>query len=125
MKKLEKVLVDKKVSALVFRKDFGEDGVNFLTEKGLPLQVGIHKNKSGRDTKSHIHDDFIKSMKLERHEVLYVIKGSATITFFKKSGQIKKTLKTGDGVLVMKVAHKVSFPPRSVVLEIKQGPHEE
>lgn len=46
---------DGKTIAIVVRKDFKKEGVNFISDPDFPLQLGISNYKKNEKIKAHFH----------------------------------------------------------------------
>lgn len=125
MQNLEKVIENKKLIAIIIRKNIITDGVKFLTEETNTFQVGIHSRKKGTKLPPHIH-------KLEKpltiktiQEILYVVSGKVKVSLYGTNGKKlrSKILLSGDSILLVSGGHGVNFMEHSRIFEVKQGPY--
>lgn len=127
MKGLEKILIAKKLVAVVVRDDIDiKNGINFFTKPNEPLQLALHSYNTKKETQIH-HNKVAKPFnQTEKYKYIYMTKGAAEVELSLKSGQVVKiiNLKRGDSVIIMDIFHKVIFAPKSRAIEIKQGPYE-
>jgi len=122
---IEKIEWQGKTLALVLRKSFDKDGVNFITDENNPLQLGILKHPSGTRIKPHIHkysEKLVKSI----HEILHIEYGKVNASFYDDEGKpvCNTLLNMGDTILLMSGGHGFNILEDSKIIEIKQGPYE-
>jgi hypothetical protein len=122
---IEKIEWQDKTLALVLRKSFDKDGVNFVTDNSNPLQLGVIKHSMGTVIKPHVHK---KSEKVINsiHEILHIESGKVGTDFYDDAGHkiVSTTLYMGDTILLMSGGHGFNILEDSKIIEIKQGPYE-
>lgn len=121
---VEKVYQNKKLLALIFRSLIRVDGVKFLTEDANDLQVGIHNRQKGIKLAPHVHKFTNPSVVSTIQELLLVLNGRIRVNLYTSQGMfvLKKILKTGDSILLIRGGHGVDFLEDARVFEVKQGP---
>ncbi len=125
MKGVEEVYKDKKLIAIVFRKDIKVDSVKFLTPEDNNFQIGIHNREKDLKLPPHIHK-IGKNIKIDSvQEMLYLVWGKIRVNLYSKSGKVfsKKILTSGDSILLISEGHGVDFLEDSRIFEVKQGPY--
>ncbi len=121
-KSFEKIKSGKKLLAIIIRKGFGEEGINFLTEPEDPFQIGVLNHKKGYVVEPHIHNKLIKKNNLNQ-EFLFIISGEIVAKFYDGNKLIKTTtLQEGDALLQVEGGHGFKMLKPSKIIEVKQGP---
>lgn len=120
---MEKITVDNTLLALIIRKNFNREGVNFVTSKENPLQVGVSQYAQGVTIKPHIHKKPLRYIRTTQ-EILYIVKGKVKVDlFFKNKKVVKKILKEGDAIIFISGGHGFRFLSDAKIFEVKQGPY--
>ena len=125
MNGVEEITYQGKVLAKVFRGNQVEDGVQFFTSQDNPFQVGMHSRKKGVSLTPHIHV-LEKPLVVDViQEILFVQSGKIRLTLYTDQGKVieRKTLATGDSVLLLSGAHGVDILEDAKIFEVKQGPY--
>lgn len=119
---IEKIIENKKLLAVIVRRRFNRKGVNFITDRNSPLQLGISNYKNNIEIKAHIHRSPSRYIRTTQ-EFLYIIRGRIRIDlFYKNKRVVTKILSSGDSILLMS-GHRINFLAPTKILEIKQGPY--
>jgi mannose-6-phosphate isomerase-like protein (cupin superfamily) len=110
--------------ALVIRKDFHSDGIEFFTPNSYTLQLGYMNRPEGYSIKPHIHNPVIREV-CHTNEVLFVKSGKVKITFYTdEQAYIKDiVLVTGDIILLIEGGHGFEMLEPTEMIEVKQGPY--
>jgi hypothetical protein len=124
MDKVERIVHGRRVLAIILRSETKIDGVEFLTPKEFPLQMGVQSRKKGEIIAPHAHRQskrFIRSTQ----EMLHIDYGRVQIDFYdSEKRKISSTvLKTGDTVLLVEGGHGINVLEDSKIIEVKQGPY--
>ena len=121
---VEKIQWDDKIFALILRGNYEPEGVNFITSKDEPIQLGVLKHQHGTKIKPHIHKNQPRTIS-EIQEVLHIEYGKVQAEFYDRSG--KKVgniiLNSGDTLLLLCGGHGFNILKDSKMIEIKQGPY--
>lgn len=125
MKGVEGVFKGKKLVAIVFHKNLQVKDIEFFTDNDNPLQIGAHNRKKGTKLTPHVHIINAPITVNSVQEWLLVQKGQILVVMYTEKGKVidKKTLSTGDSILLMEGGHGVEFLKNSRIFEIKQGPY--
>jgi len=119
---IEKIIVKGTLLALIIRKNFNKEGVNFITSKESPLQLGVSRYAKNTSIACHVHKNWARYIKTTQ-EIIYIVEGKARVDlFFKNKKVITKILKPKDSILLMG-AHALKFLTNTKIIEIKQGPY--
>ena len=122
--KIESVLHEKKLLAIILRYGPIDPGVHFYTEDSNSLQLGKQLRKEGETVKPHQHKA-VETKKYETlQEVLYVEKGKVEVIFYsdEKKEMDRKILQQNDLILLIAGGHGFEFKEETVLIEVKQGP---
>ena len=122
---IERILDDKnRVLAIIIRKDFDKDGVEFLTPEDYPMQMAyMHHNKT-HVIVPHVHND-VKREIYHTSEVLVVKSGALRCDFYSDEKKYLKSvvINTGDIILLVAGGHGFECLQETEIVEIKQGPY--
>lgn len=121
---IEKIEWNDKLFALILRANYEPEGVNFITDKNNPLQLGILKHNQSVRIKPHFHNNILKTIR-EVQEVLHIVYGRIEADFFENNGKKigSVILESGDTILLLAGGHGFNILRDSKILEIKQGPY--
>lgn len=111
--------------ALIVRRGFDQQGVNFVTSEHNPLQVGVLKHPQGFNIKPHIHTASTRTIS-SIQEVLHIEYGRVAVDFYDEDGQRvgDAVLNMGDTILLLAGGHGFNILEDSKIIEVKQGPYE-
>jgi len=110
--------------AIIIRKGFKKEGINFVSNSDYPLQLGINSYKAGHIIENHLHQTrevLINNVQ----EVLFFKSGEALVSLFDKSKEFVKSLRLSAGDLIFFVdgGHGFQMLRDTVLIEVKQGPY--
>ena len=120
---LEKVIIDSKLAALVIKKGTDVKQSTFLSPDDLFMQIAIFKREAGFIEAPHYHKRVIR--KVNRVEqFLYLLSGEMKVFFYndKKILSKTKTVKKGDGLLLIRGIHGLKMTKNTKAISVKQGP---
>ena len=121
---IEKIEWNGKIFALILYREFNENGINFITSKENPLQVGTLIHKKGTEIKAHVHK--LSTRKIDSvQEVLHIEYGKIQADIFNDTGEKIKSciLNEGDTILLLNGGHGFRILENAKIIEIKQGPY--
>lgn len=110
--------------AIIVRKDFSKEGVNFVSNNGYSLQLGINSYKTGHKIENHLHQNRQLAIN-DVQEVVYFKSGEALVSLFDKNKKFVQSLKLSAGDLIFFVngGHGFEMVNDTVLIEVKQGPY--
>ena len=113
-----------KVFALILRAGYIQGGVNFITSKSEPIQLGVLNHKCGTKIKPHTHKNRAITIS-EIQEVLHVDYGKVEAIFYESDGkEVAATiLNSGDTILLLCGGHGLNILEDTKIIEVKQGPY--
>jgi len=115
---------DGKIIAVVIRRDFQKEGVNFVSKEDFPLQLGISNYKKEDKVKPHSHiRQEIRINKLQ--EVVHIDSGRVVANLYDMNSRIIKSveLATGDTIFLIDGGHGFEMLEDTKIIEVKQGPY--
>jgi len=115
---------DGKPIAIVIKKNFKKDGINFISKNEYPLQLGVNSYAAGSKIKPHVHLDkevTIKSLQ----EVVYIKNGELLVNLYDSNKTLFKSLKlsVGDLIFFISGGHGLEILSNTTIIEVKQGPY--
>tara|TARA_B100001059_G_C17555643_1_gene437481 strand:- start:226 stop:621 length:396 start_codon:yes stop_codon:yes gene_type:complete len=114
------------ILAILIRKNFEKDGINFFTPNSYSQQLGAMKHKKGHIIKRHTHK-YNERLVVQTQEVLIIKKGVLKVDFYdvKLNYFDSKILNEGDLILLASGGHGFEVIEDLEMFEIKQGPYDE
>lgn len=124
MGKIEKIMDEGEILAVIVRKDSSLQGVNFFTPQDFSQQLGLLVHEKGKKIKAHRHKRIKREISLTQ-EVLVILEGKVKIELYNDKLQKIKTviLTDRDTILLASGAHSIEILEFSRMIEIKQGPY--
>lgn len=119
---MQKIFYKKDLLAIKFK--INAYGAAPLTSPKESLQLMAHRHRKGHVIKAHKHKR-VKRATYRLGECLIIIKGKVkTDFFFPKNKYFKSvTVKTGEGILLLRGGHRIKFLTNAKIIEIKNGPY--
>jgi hypothetical protein len=125
MKMIEKIYNQKKLYALIVRRNYQKKkGVNFFTDKESTQQFGYMNHKKNHIILPHRHNKR-QSKILLTTEVLILLKGILRVDFYtdKEKYLFSKKLYANDLILLSDGGHGFKVLKDVKMIEVKQGPY--
>ncbi len=122
---IERIESEGELLAVVIRKEYVPEHVDFLTSEQEGLQLGFHQRKQGERVRAHHSIPFQNVSHLPANKIYLLQKGMATVDIYNQESQPVTTvsLQVGDTIIFITGAHGVTFTEDSQMMEIKQGPY--
>lgn len=110
--------------ALILRRDFKKDGIEFLTANDYSQQLGYMNRPAGYVIPPHVHNPVAREVRFTK-EVLFVKSGRVRVDFYSDAQQyIESTvLVAGDVILLAYGGHGFEMLEPTEMIEVKQGPY--
>jgi hypothetical protein len=111
--------------AWILYSDSGtERGIQFVTEKHEPFQIGVMRYDDGHKLAPHRHKPWKRKI-AQTYEVLFVRKGFLVVDFYTSGKRYLCTRRLSPGDVLVQVSggHGFTFREWSDVVEVKQGPY--
>ena len=115
---------DGKIIAIVVKREFEKEGVNFISKEDYPLQLGISSYKEGDKIKPHFHIE--KGIKINKiQEVVHIKSGRTMVNLYDLNGKKFKSvgLSDGDTIFFADGGHGFEMLEDTKIIEVKQGPY--
>ena len=121
---VEKITHNSEILAIIVRKEFNNEGINFFTPNEYSQQLAFMNHPSGKEIQPHIH----KKVHREVHytqETLFIRKGKLQVDFYSDDQKYldSRILKSGDVILLIKGGHGFKVLDDLEMFEVKQGPY--
>ena len=113
-----------KIIAIVVKREFEKDGVNFISKEDYPLQLGISGYKKGDRIKAHFHIE--KEIVINKiQEVVHIESGRTVVDLYDLNGKKIKSIELSDDDTIFFVdgGHGFEMLEDTKILEVKQGPY--
>jgi len=121
---LEKIQSGTRLFAIIIRRNFKKDGIEFFTPPDFSQQLGYMKHKAGYTIQEHVHELHHRDVSYTQ-ETLFIRKGRVRISFFADDRTFftSRELMTGDVILLASGGHGFEFLEETEMIEVKQGPY--
>jgi hypothetical protein len=121
---IETIRIEENVCALIVRKSFYGDNIEFFTKPEDSLQLGYMRREKGYKIQPHAHKKVVRSVEYT-NEVLFIKSGVVKVKFYddELKFRVSCVLDEGDTILLMACGHGFEMIEESQILEVKQGPY--
>ena len=120
---MEIILKNKKILAIIVRKNFKNKGIKFFTPNSFSQQLAQMSHKKGKIINCHYHKKTVRKT-INTQEVLIIKKGRLKVFLFdKKKYNCSRILKDGDLILLANCGHGFKALSNVTFIEVKQGPY--
>ena len=112
------------IIAIIVRRDYEVNGINFLSPNDFSLQLGYMKRPQGYQVVPHVHNP-VQRQTIGTQEVLFIRHGRIRIDFysFEENYLESRELSEGDLVLFAGAGHGIEILQEASILEVKNGPY--
>ncbi len=123
---IEKIEHNGELLAIIIRREYEPEGLEFLSEPHLGQQVAIMKHPAGHKISRHAHLSSPKQVN-GVVETLLVLEGLIEAEFYNKNKELVGVfpLKAGDVAYLISGGHGFRMIEDSKIFEVKQGPYSE
>ena len=123
-KSYEEVKYGGKLIAIILRKNYSSDKVEFFSPPDFSQQLGFLPHKKGDIIKSHFHKEVHRKITLTQ-EVLFIKKGELEVNFYTTNKEYitSRRLSAGDIILLCSGGHGFKMLEDTEMIEVKQGPY--
>jgi hypothetical protein len=121
---IDRVLNEDKELALIIRRDFRKDGIEFFTPNSYSQQIGYMNRPIGYVIPPHVHNPVIREVQYTK-EVLLIKTGRIRVDFYSENQEYLEStiLEAGDVILLAYGGHGFEMLEDSEIIEVKQGPY--
>lgn len=109
--------------AIIVRKDYHKEGIEFITPDYFSLQLGHMTRPSGYKVIPHTHNP-VRRETIGTQEVLFIKSGVVQVDFY-SFDQVyleSRDLAAGDLILLAGAGHGISVLETATIVEVKNGP---
>jgi len=112
------------ILAVVLRRAYRRDGIEFFTPPEFSQQLGYMNRPSGYVIPPHVHNPVPREVKYT-NEVLFIKSGRVRVDLYdEQRAYLRSTeLEAGDVILLASGGHGFEMLEDSEMIEVKQGPH--
>ena len=112
------------VLAMILRRDYRRDGIQFFTPPEYSQQLGYMNRPSGYVIPAHVHNPVSREVQ-QTSEVLFVRSGRVRVDFYTEERSYVRSveLQAGDVILLVSGGHGFEMLEDCEMIEVKQGPH--
>lgn len=123
-KMIEQFIYENQLSALVIRRDFRREGIEFFTPDDFSQQLAYMQRPKGYHIEPHLHQQ-VKREVVYTQEVLWIKSGAVRVDFYDANRiyQESTILQEGDVILLAHGGHGFYMLADSEMIEVKQGPY--
>lgn len=110
--------------ALIIRRDFKKDGIEFFTPGTYSQQIGYMNRPAGYVIPPHVHNPVAREVQYTK-EVLFIKSGRLRVDFYSESQEYLEStiLESGDVILLAYGGHGFEMLEPTEIIEVKQGPY--
>ena len=121
---IEHVTNGEELVAIIIRRSFEKDGIEFFTPDNLSQQLGYMKHGEGHIIEPHVHNPVPREVHYT-NEVLFMRSGKVRVDFYRndKSYLESRVLVAGDVILLSSGGHGFAMLEPTEMIEVKQGPY--
>lgn len=121
---IKQITHNNKILAIVIKKNFQKDGIEFFTPNEFSQQLAYVKRPAGYIIKPHIHNIVERKVKYTQ-EVLFIKRGKLRVDFYDDNRNYLKSiiLTEGDVILLAHGGHGFEMLEDTEIIEVKQGPY--
>lgn len=110
--------------ALVIRRSFNKEGIEFLTPGSYSQQLGYMNRPAGHVIPPHVHNPVRREVQYT-NEVLFIKSGRMRVDFYTVAQEYLEStiLEAGDVILLALGGHGFEMLEPTEIIEVKQGPY--
>lgn len=124
MKYIEIIKDREEIMAIIIRKNYSSDGVEFFTPEDFSQQLAYMHHKKGKKIQPHSHNAYLRQIHFTQ-EVLFIKRGKLKVDIFKNDKTYLSThiIDEGDFILLAGGGHGFESLEELEMIEVKQGPY--
>lgn len=110
--------------ALIIRRSFHKDGIEFFTPGHYSQQIGYMNRPEGYVIAPHVHNPVTREVQYTK-EVLFIRSGRLRVDFYSEAQEYLEStvLEAGDVILLSYGGHGFEMLEPTEIIEVKQGPY--
>jgi mannose-6-phosphate isomerase-like protein (cupin superfamily) len=112
------------VLAIILRRNYQREGIEFLTPNNFSQQLGYMKRPQGYVIAPHVHCPVKREVHYTK-EVLFIRSGRLRVDFYDEQKHYLQSsfLEQGDVILLAYGGHGFEMLEECEIIEVKQGPY--
>jgi mannose-6-phosphate isomerase-like protein (cupin superfamily) len=121
---IEEIKESERLLAIVVRRDFRKEGIDFFTPGDFSQQLGYMNRPEGHVIPPHVHNPVAREVQYTK-EVLFIKSGRVRVDFYDDDQTYieSRILETGDVILLAYGGHGFEMLEPTEMIEVKQGPY--
>ena len=121
---VKKIEYKGKTLAIIIKKDYSKEGVEFFTPDDFSQQLAYMKHPAGKRIDAHTHNVVHRDVSYTK-EVLVIRKGKLRVDFYEDNQAYIEShiIEEGDIILLAYGGHGFECLEEVEMIEIKQGPY--
>ncbi len=120
---MEVIKKNKKILAMILRKNYKNEGLQFFTPTFFSQQIAQMSYEKGKLINCHYHKNITRKT-ISTQEVLIIKNGKLKVLLFdNKKYFCSKILNSGDLILLASGGHGFKVLKKTTMIEVKQGPY--
>lgn len=121
---IERICHQDQELALIVRRSFRKDGIEFFTPGHYSQQIGYMNRPAGYVIAPHVHNPVAREVQYTK-EVLFIRSGRLRVDFYSEAqAYLESTvLEAGDVILLSLGGHGFEMLEPTEIIEVKQGPY--
>lgn len=121
---IDRILHEDKELALIIRRNYHNNGIEFFTPSNYSQQIGYMNRPAGYVIAPHVHNPVTREVHYTK-EVLLIRSGRLRVDFYSEAQQYLEStiLEAGDVILLSYGGHGFEMLEPTEIIEVKQGPY--
>ena len=121
---IERIVHDTMELALIIRRSFNREGIEFFTPCTYSQQLGYMNRPAGYVIQPHVHNPVARQVEYTK-EVLFIRTGRVRVDFYSEAQTYLEStiLEAGDVILLARGGHGFQMLEPTEMIEVKQGPY--
>jgi mannose-6-phosphate isomerase-like protein (cupin superfamily) len=113
-----------KTIAIIVRRDYAKEGVNFFTPSSYSQQLAQMHHLRGKKIKPHVHNRVSRNVEYTL-EALFIKRGRIRVDLYTQEKEYicSRELEGGDVILLCSGGHGFEVLEELEMIEVKQGPY--
>lgn len=124
MNTIQRIYHENTELALIIRRSFHKDGIEFFTPSTYSQQIGYMNRPAGYVIAPHVHNPVPREVHYTK-EVLFIKSGRIRVDFYSEAQVYLEStvLEAGDVILLAYGGHGFEMLEPTEMIEVKQGPY--
>ena len=121
---IKKYINNNQLIAIIIKKDYSNEGINFFTPNDFPEQIAYMNHKKDTIVKAHVHNAIERTISITQ-EVLIIKKGKLRLDLYTQEKEYIESciIEKGDIIFLASGGHGLKCLEDVEMIEVKQGPY--